>query len=258
MSGHGTFNWNELVTVDKKASGDFYCSLLGWGLRAMDAGPFGIYTLFVQNGKDVAGMVNPVSDYSRTRQSWWSAYISVDNVDACASRVAELGGNMIEPVTDIPDVGRACMVADPLGAVVCLMTPIPMPSGGAASDLPVRGTFIWNHLVTTDQPKSGAFYSQLLGWQCREVDAGPFGSYTLFRQNGVEVAGMMGPTIDYTRSRPSQWYAYIAVQDVDAFAKRAEQLGGKLIEPPHEIPQVGRACLIADPLSAPITLMKPK
>jgi uncharacterized protein len=138
------------------------------------------------------------------------------------------------------------------------MTPIPMPSGGATSNLPVHGTFIWNHLVTTDQPKSGPFYCQLLGWQCREVDAGPFGSYTLFRQNGVEVAGMMGPTIDYTRSRPSQWYAYIAVQDVDACAKRAQQLGGKLIEPPHEIPHVGRACLIADPLSAPITLMKPK
>jgi uncharacterized protein len=258
MAKNGTFYWNELVTGDQKISGDFYSALLGWTRRENDAGPFGIYTLFKQNGKDVAGMMNPTSDYSRAKPSWWSAYISVDNVDACASRVPALGGKLVEPVTEIPDVGRACMIADPLGAVACLMTPVSMPSSDATSNLPEHGTFIWNHLVTTNQPKSGAFYSQLLGWQRREVDAGPFGSYTLFQQKGVDVAGMMEPTIDYTRSRPSQWYAYIAVDDVDACAKRAQQLGGKVVEPPHDIPQVGRACLIADPLSASITLMKPK
>jgi uncharacterized protein len=130
MAEHGTFYWNELVTADQKASGDFYCALLGWSRREIDAGPFGAYTLFVQNGRDVAGMMNPTSDYSRARPAWWSAYIAVDDVDACAARVAALGGELVEPATDIPDVGRACMVADPCGAVICLMTPMPTQPGG--------------------------------------------------------------------------------------------------------------------------------
>jgi len=111
--------------------------------------------------------------------------------------------------------------------------------------------------VTTDQAKSGEFYSQLLGWTRRVVDAGPFGTYTIFQRDENDIAGMMNPTIEYTRSRPSSWYAYVAVDDVDASAARVVQLGGAVIEPPHNIPGVGRACLIADPVGAPITLMTP-
>jgi uncharacterized protein len=257
MAEHGTFYWNELVTADQKKSGDFYCALLGWDRREMGAGPFGTYTLFIQNDKDVAGMMNPTSDYSRTKPPWWSAYIAVDNVYSRASQVEELGGKLVEPVVEIPDVGRACTVADPMGAFICLMTPVQTSSSDEKASAPAHGTFMWNHLVTTDQQKSGEFYGQLLGWIRSEVNAGSFGIYTLFQQNSVDVAGMMNPTIDFTRSRPSQWYAYIAVDDVDACTAHAEQLGGKLIEPPHEIPGVGRACLITDPVGAPITLMTP-
>ena len=120
-----------------------------------------------------------------------------------------------------------------------------------------EGTFIWNELVTPDQKKSGAFYSELLGWSLREVDAGPAGTYTLFQKDGKEVAGMMNPTIDYTRSRPACWYAYIAVEDVDACAARAAELGGQIIDPPGDIPGVGRICMIADPTGAPVRLMTP-
>ena len=116
---------------------------------------------------------------------------------------------------------------------------------------------MWNHLVTTDQRKSGKFYGNLLGWSHREMNAGPFGIYTLFACDGEDVAGMMNPTIDYTRSRSSSWYAHIAVRDVDDCASRVGTLGGKVIEVPHEVPGVGRACLIADPMGAAVTLMTP-
>ena len=120
-----------------------------------------------------------------------------------------------------------------------------------------HGTFLWNELVTSDQKKSGEFYSSLLGWIRRQVDAGPFGTYTLFQHDGKDVAGMMNPTIDYTRSRPPSWYAYIAVDDVDACASRVEQLGGKIIEPPGDVPGVGRVCMLADPTGAVVRLMTP-
>ncbi len=123
MVENGTFFWNQLVTTDQKTSGDFYSGLLGWSRKEVDAGPFGLYTMFQQNGKDVAGMMNPTTDYSRSRPSWWQGFIAVADVDACASRVPQLGGTVIEPPHDVPGVGRACMVADPIGAVVQLMAP---------------------------------------------------------------------------------------------------------------------------------------
>ncbi len=123
MPAYGTFFWNQLVTPDQEKCGDFYCGLLGWDKRAVDAGPFGSYTIFSAGGVDVGGMMNPTTEYSRSRPPWWQAFIAVADVDACASRVAALGGSVIEPPHDVPGVGRACMVADPSGAVVQLITP---------------------------------------------------------------------------------------------------------------------------------------
>jgi len=124
MPEHGTFFWNQLVTTDQKKSGDFYCRLLGWRRREVNADQFGLYTLFEHNGKEVGGMMNPTTDFSRARPSWWQVFIAVADVDACASHVVELGGTVIEPPHDVAGVGRACMVADPMGAVVQLMTPL--------------------------------------------------------------------------------------------------------------------------------------
>jgi len=124
MEKHGTIIWNELITSDQEKCGEFFGKLLGWTQKAIDMGPLGTYTVFRQNGTDVAGMMNPATDYSRSRPPFWSAYIAVDDVDACLARVGELGGTIVAPAEDVPGVGRVCMLADPTGAPVCLMTPI--------------------------------------------------------------------------------------------------------------------------------------
>jgi len=119
-------------------------------------------------------------------------------------------------------------------------------------------TFIWNELITPDQRASGNFYSQLFGWERKEVDAGPlFGLYTIFQRNGRDIAGMMNPTIDYTRNMGARWNAYIAVDDIDASAARAKELGGTLIAGPDGIPGVGQVCLLADSTGVLVRLMQP-
>ncbi len=121
-----------------------------------------------------------------------------------------------------------------------------------------QGTFIWNELITPDQQTSEDFYSQLFGWDRKASDAGPsFGVYTIFQRNGRDIAGMMNPTIDYTRNIGARWYAYIAVDDIDASAARAKELGGRLIAGPDDIPGVGRVCLLADSTGALVRLMQP-
>jgi len=84
----------------------------------------------------------------------------------------------------------------------------------------VRSPFVWHELVTTAQQASGEFFSALLGWTRAAVDAGSFGTYTLFRVDGHDVAGMMNPTAD-TRIRGSFWHASISVEDVNECARRA-------------------------------------
>ncbi len=123
MADQSPFIWHELVTPDQERSGSFFSKLFGWTLKKVDAGPFGIYTLFQKNGQDVAGMMNPTPE-TPSNSSFWHSYISVDDVDQCAKRAPALGGSVVVPPHDVPDVGRICIVADPTGAIAHLMQPV--------------------------------------------------------------------------------------------------------------------------------------
>ena len=116
--------------------------------------------------------------------------------------------------------------------------------------------FIWHELVTPDQKKSGEFFSKLFGWNTKEVDAGDYGTYTLFQNEGKDIAGMMNPTPD-TPGEGSYWHSYIAVTDIDSCARNASALGGNVLVPPHDIPNVGRICVVSDPTGAIAHLMQP-
>lgn len=122
MSGESPFIWHELVTTNQKKSGDFYCELLGWKSTEVDAGEFGIYTIFKKGAKDVAGMMNPTKD-TPGKGSYWHSYIAVENVDLCVDKTLNLGGKVIVPPHDVADVGRICVIEDPVGAIVHLMQP---------------------------------------------------------------------------------------------------------------------------------------
>lgn len=119
-----------------------------------------------------------------------------------------------------------------------------------------KNPFIWHELVTPDQKKSGEFFCELLGWSAKEVDAGAFGTYTLFQKEGQDVAGMMNPTPD-TPFKDSYWHSYIAVDDVDNYSIQASVLGGKVLVTPHDVPDVGRICVVSDPTGAIVHLMQP-
>ena len=123
MSDQSPFIWQELVTTDQETSGVFFRELLGWNLKKVDVGEFGIYTLFQKNGQNVAGMMNPTTD-TPGEGSYWHSYIAVEDVDNCANKTIELGGKVLVPPHDVPDVGRICVVSDPTGAIVHLMAPI--------------------------------------------------------------------------------------------------------------------------------------
>ena len=116
--------------------------------------------------------------------------------------------------------------------------------------------FIWHELVTSNQDKSGKFFTELFGWTKTEVNAGKFWTYTLFQIDGQNVAGMMNHTPE-TPSKESFWHSYINVDDVDLCAEKALAQGGKVIVSPHDVPDVGRICIVEDPTGATAHLMQP-
>ena len=116
--------------------------------------------------------------------------------------------------------------------------------------------FIWHELVTSDQETSGTFFSKLFGWNLKQVDAGEFGTYTLFQKEGLDVAGMMDPTPD-TPGEGSFWHSYIAVDDIEECVKQTVILGGKVLVPPHDVPDVGSISAVSDPTGAIVHLMQP-
>lgn len=123
-------------------------------------------------------------------------------------------------------------------------------------NLKENNPFIWHELVTSNQDKSGEFFCKLLGWQNKQVDAGHFGTYTIFKSGENDVAGMMTPTSD-TPYENAYWHSYIAIDDIEKCAKQAIELGGSLIVPPHDVPDIGRICIVGDPMGAIAHLMQP-
>jgi predicted enzyme related to lactoylglutathione lyase len=54
----------------------------------------------------------------------------------------------------------------------------------------------------------------------------------------------------------SNWLAYFAVADCDASTTKASELGGKVIAPPMDIPNIGRFSIVQDPQGAVFALFK--
>jgi predicted enzyme related to lactoylglutathione lyase len=67
---------------------------------------------------------------------------------------------------------------------------------------------------------------------------------------------MIGGYAEPRTARPSHWISYVSVEDVDQAAKLAADSGGKIVEPPSDIPSVGRRARIADPQGAEISLFR--
>ena len=115
-----------------------------------------------------------------------------------------------------------------------------------------HGVFSWNQLQTIDTSAAKAFYGELFGWQLSDEQAGET-TYTIIKAGDREVGGI-------TASAPGgnhapAWGAYVTVDDVDKQIVRAEQLGGKIVVPPRDIPNVGRFAVINDPQGAMLSLI---
>lgn len=124
MKRQGAFSWNELMTTDPVAAVKFYSELLGWTTQVFPMEGME-YTVVKAGDREVGGIMG-MPPGAEGVSPHWGAYITVDNVDATAKKAEELGARIIVPPMDIPKVGRFCTLSDPQGAVISIITYVPM------------------------------------------------------------------------------------------------------------------------------------
>jgi uncharacterized protein len=233
----GRFVWHELMSSDPQAEGRFYKDVVGWTPQPWDKNPS--YTVMMSGGRMMAGMMARPDPGAPTH---WLSYISTPNVEATARQVIELGGKVLKPATDIPDIGRFAILQDPQGAVFAGFTPKPgatPPAGDAKTSL---GDFSWHELITTDWKSALTFYQTLFGWEKMDsMETGPGNTYQMFGSTGKMLGGM------FNKPGPPMWLPYALVPDAKKVVDIVTRTGGKVINGPMEVPGGDWITQILDP-----------
>jgi uncharacterized protein len=117
------------------------------------------------------------------------------------------------------------------------------------------GSFCWIELATTDQNAAKGFYQKLFGWEANDMPMGPDNFYTIFniRDRNVAAAYTMSPE-ERSAGAPPRWMLYVAVESADDSAKRAAQLGGRVLMDAFDVAEFGRMAVIQDPTGAVISV----
>ena len=79
------------------------------------------YTIVKSNGREIGGMMATPPQAEGTPPNR-GIYITGDDVDATADKAVDLGAKICMPPQDIPQVGRFCVLQDPQGALVSIIT----------------------------------------------------------------------------------------------------------------------------------------
>ncbi|MBX6355786.1 MAG: VOC family protein [Micromonosporaceae bacterium] len=242
----GRPSWVDLGTPDLDASRHFYSQLFGWEADVSDDPQFGGYTTFRKDGKAVAGAGGLSSEGQAPA---WSTYLATDNAEAVAAKVEENGGRVLAAPMDVGDEGRMAVFADPAGAAFAVWQ---AGNNRGAQLINATGALSWNELITHDPAGARRFYGAVFGWEAKETPDGD-ARYTLWRLGGEPVGGMMRLTA--APDLPPLWMVYFAVEDCDATAERAAQLGGRVAVAPTNNVQ-GRFAMLNDPQGAVFSIIQ--
>ncbi len=250
----GTFCWVDLGTNDADAAKKFYSELFGWEVVETPTDGEMNYTMLKKNGKDAAALYQMSPDMmAQGIPPFWMNYVSVENANTSADKAKELGGTVVMEAMDVMDVGRMAMVQDPSGATVALWEP---KAHHGASIVNEPGSICWNELASRNSEAAGTFYKGLFDWGAKVQNMGPAGDYTTF-MNGEDMAGgMMQMNDQWPAEVPSHWMPYFAVEDCDASASKAKELGAQVVVEPQDIPGVGRFSVLIDPQGAAFSIIK--
>lgn len=250
----GTFCWAECNANDPMAARDFYSKVFGWKMADMaekmsDGSTYGMAQI---NGKNVCGMMQmPAEAKKMGAPCHWMNYVAVENCDQMTQKCMDLKGKvMVQPMDVGP--GRMSVIQDPTGGM-CAMWQAKESMGPYLYDEP--NAMCWNELMTSNMDVAGSFYSRLFDWKPEMMDMGN-GPYAVFKSGDAMVAGMW-PIPKEMAGMPSNWSTCFRVDSCDQTCEMVTKNGGKIMNPPSDIPTVGRFAMCMDPQGAMFTMLQP-
>ena len=247
------FVWYELSTTSMAAARAFYSAVLGW---ATDDAPMpGMpYIIGKAGGAPVAGIMDlPPHLRQAGVPPHWNAYLACADVDATAKAMQADGAVVHLAPTDIPQVGRFAVMADPAGAAFMLFKPLPSDAPQPVRHAP--GTVGWHELYTSDVPGALAFYGKYFGLKKLQThDMGDMGPYEIFGIGDEPLGGMM--------NRPPQvpvsvWNFVFTVSDINDAVARVKASGGQILMGPMEVPGGQKVANCLDPQGAAFAVVTP-
>ncbi len=258
--------WVDTSQPDPESAVDFYTGLFGWKFEdVMPPGSEGKYFAARLRGRDVAAVGSIPAAAPPT--AMWNTYVCVDSADDTASKVRDAGGSVMMEPFDVMDAGRMAAFTDPEGAAFCVWRAKEQMGAGVVNE---PGSLAFNGLATRDVESAQSFYGSVFGWTVLALEGGAemwalpgYGDY-LERDNpdlrkqlaeaggpkGFEdVVASINPIQDDQPDTPAHWSVTFAVDDTDATATKATELGGNVIVPPFDAPW-SRLTIINDPQGA--------
>jgi uncharacterized protein len=281
--------WVEASEPDPEAALDFYGGLFGWEFEdVMPLSSEGRYFIaggetrgssnFDLSGGDVAALRSIPE--AAPPMAVWNTYFWVDSADEAASKVRDAGGGIATEPFDFVDACRMAVCTDPEGAAFGVWEAREHKGARLVND---PGALVFNGLNTRDVQGARSFYGAVFGWQTGTIGGGAEG-WTLpgygdwlerehhpgLRNQMAEAGAPEGfedvvasiiPMADDQPDTPAHWSVTFAVDDADAAAKKATELGGKVIVPPFDGPwststYTIRVTVLADPQGATFAASK--
>lgn len=258
--------WADAVHPDPAAAARFYGDLFGWEcVDRMPEGAPGHYFMATIDGREAAAL-GSVPD-GAPAVAVWNTYVWVASADETAAAARAAGATMISEPFDVFDAGRMAMFADPEGAPIAIWEPGRHRGAQAVNE---HGGVNFNDLYTRDVGRAAEFYGAVFGWETLELAPGAlmwampaYGDFLEELNPGMreQMATMGAPTgfenvvasisqIDPSdTATPAHWGITFGVDDADAAAARAAELGGTVLSEPTDLPWV-RTTTIRDPQGA--------
>lgn len=246
---HGFFVWYELLTTDIAAARKFYGSVVGWSGQDVSTPEFA-YMLFTVGHGPVSGLMDlPQQARKMGARPRWVGYVAVDDVDASAERIKQLGGTVYVPPTD-SNIGRISVVADPQAATLAMVKGLKFDRRQPA-ELSEPGQVGWHELLAADWRTAFAFYRDVFGWQPAALEIGLIDSYQLFSAGGQTIGGIF---TKLPRAPVPFWLYYFNIGDIDVAAERVKSGGGRVVQGPVELPGGSWIVRCVDPQGAMFAL----
>jgi predicted enzyme related to lactoylglutathione lyase len=245
---HGTFSWIDNPTTEQEVAKGFYTALFGWDYDDVPIPGEMVYSLATLRDQVVGAIAPQMQDERELGvPPHWNSYISVDDVDAVAARVDDLGGHLhLEPF-DVMDAGRMAPFSDPTGAVAYLWQGDRRRGADVVNE---PGAFCWNELATRDPDAAMSFYSELLGWTLVDDPLAPGVPYWTIRNGERENGGVRVLGDELPLQTPAHWLVYFGVDDIASCAQQATRTGGTVAVPKTDAGAGNAFAVLVDPLGA--------